>query len=88
MIHSGNLHEISQTPVPSKQGRRLLLLLLLLLGDAKQLLAAEVLEGRLQDLVQDLLVAVGLTEGVGLGLGLGVRGRAQGREVRGERTEL
>ena len=30
MIHSGNLHEISQTPVPSKQGRRLLLLLLLL----------------------------------------------------------
>ncbi|DAA19201.1 TPA: benzodiazapine receptor (peripheral) associated protein 1 [Bos taurus] len=52
------------------------------------LLAAEVLEGRLQDLFQDLLVAVGLTEGVGLGLGLGVRGRAQGREVRGSRLGL
>jgi len=58
---------------PSLGGRAcgLQRVLLVLLGDAKKLLAAELLEGQLQDLLQDLLVAVSLTEGVRLGLGLG-----------------
>lgn len=61
----------------------LVLLLLLLLGDAKELLATELLEGQLQDLLQDLLVTVSLREGLGLGLGLGLGDR--GRKAAGKR---
>lgn len=62
-----------------------LFLLLLLLWDAKELLAAELLEGQLQDLLQDLLITVSLTKGVRLGLGWGSSGGWQGRGVRGGR---
>jgi hypothetical protein len=61
----------------------LVVFLFLFLRDAKKLLAAELLEGQLQDLLQDLLIAVSFTKGVGLGLGVRRR-EQQGREAHGE----